>query len=77
MFTRRTDAKAPILCPPDAMCQLIGKDPDDGEDGRQEEKETTEDEVVGRHYQLRGHEFEQTLGDSKGQGSLVFCSPWH
>ena len=33
--------------------------------------------MVGRHYQLRGHEFEQTLGDSKGQGSLVFCSPWH
>ena len=36
----------------------------------------TEDEMVGQHHQLNGHEFEQTLGDSEGQGSLVYCSPW-
>ena len=35
----------------------------------------TEDEMVGRHHQLNGHEFEQTLGDGEGQGSLVFCNP--
>ena len=36
----------------------------------------TEDEMVRQHHQLNGHEFEQTLGDSKGQGSLLCCSPW-
>ena len=36
----------------------------------------TEDEIVGWHYQLSGHEFEQTLGDGKGQGTLACCSPW-
>ena len=36
----------------------------------------TEDEMVGWHHQSNGHEFEQTLGDSKGQGSLACCSPW-
>ena len=36
----------------------------------------TEDEMVGWHHQLNGHEFEQALGDSKGQGSLVGCTPW-
>ena len=36
----------------------------------------TEDEMVGWHHQLNGHEFEQTLGDGEGQGSLVCCSPW-
>ena len=41
-----------------------------------EEKGTTEDEMVGWHHQLNGHEFEQTLGDSEGQGSLVCCSLW-
>ena len=40
-----------------------------------EEKGTTEDETVGWHYQLNGHEFEQVLGD-EGQGSLACCSPW-
>ena len=35
-----------------------------------------EDEMVGWHYQLNGYEFEQILGDSGGQGSLAFCSPW-
>ena len=36
----------------------------------------TEDEMVGWHYQLKGHKFEQTLRDGEGQGSLEFCSPW-
>ena len=45
-------------------------------DGGQEEKGTTEDEMLGWHHQLNGHEFEQTLGDDEGQGSLVCCSPW-
>ena len=40
------------------------------------EKGVTEDEMVGWHHQLNGHEFEQTLGDSEGQGSLECCSPW-
>ena len=53
----------------------IGKDPDPGKDGRQE-KRVTEDEMVGWHHRLKGHEFEQTPGDSEGQGSLPCCSPW-
>ena len=40
------------------------------------EKGAAEDEMVGWHHRLNGHEFEQTLGDSEGQGSLVCCSPW-
>ena len=36
----------------------------------------TEDEVIGWHHRLHGHDFEQTLGDTEGQGSLAFCSPW-
>ena len=66
----------PILWPPDAESHLIGKDPDVGKDWRQEEKETTEDGTVGRHHQLNGHKFEQTLGDGEGQGSLACCNPW-
>ena len=42
----------------------------------QEEKGTSEDEMDGWHHQLNGHEFEQTLGDSEGQGGLVCSSPW-
>ena len=42
----------------------------------QEEKGTTEDEMVGWHHQLNGHEFEQAPGDGDGQGSLACCSPW-
>ena len=72
----RIDAEAPILLPPDVKSWLIVKDPDAGKDWRQEEKGTTEDEMVGWHHWLNGHEFEQTLGDSEGQGSLVCCSPW-
>ena len=55
---------------------LTGKEPVAGKDWGQEEKKETEDEIVGRHHRLNGHEFEQTLGDGEGQGSLVCCSPW-
>ena len=53
-----------------------GKDPDAGEDRGQEEKEEAEDEMVGWHHQLNGHESEETLEDSGGQRSLACCSPW-
>ena len=43
---------------------------------RQEEKQITEDEIVGWYHRLNGQEFEQALGDSEGQGSLVCYSPW-
>ena len=55
---------------------LIGKDHDAGKDWRQEEKEETEDEMVGWHHWLNGHEIEQTLRDDEAQGSLVCCSQW-
>ena len=78
IFIRRTDteAEAPILWPPDAKNWLIEKDPDAGKDWRWEEKEKTEDEMVGWHHQLDGHEFEQALGVGDWQGSLACCSPW-
>ena len=77
IFIGRTDAEAeaPVLWPPDVNL-FIGKDPGAGKDWRQEEKGMTEDEMVGWHHQFNGHEFEQTLGDGEGQGSLVCCSPW-
>ena len=77
MFTGRTDAEAEaaILWSPDAKSRLIRKDPDAGKDCRQEEKEATENEMIGWHHQLNGHEFQQTLRDSEGQGSLMCCSP--
>ena len=59
------EAEAQIFWPPDAKSWLIGKDPDPGEDWRQEEKGTTEDKMVGWHNWLNGHEFEQTQGDGK------------
>ena len=64
IFTGRTDAEAetPILWPPDEKSWFIGKDPDAGKDWRQEEKGTIEDEMVGWHHRLNGHEFEQALG---------------
>ena len=60
VFIGRTDVEAetPILWPPDAKSWLIGKDPDAGRDWGQEEKGTTEDEMVGLHHRLNGHEFE-------------------
>ena len=59
MFIRRTntETEAPILWPPDAKSRLIRKDPDAGKHRRQEEKGTTEDEMVGWHHQLNGHWF--------------------
>ena len=59
------EAEAPILWPPDAKSQLIRKDPDAGKDWRQE-KGTTEDEMVGWHHRLNGHEFEQAPGVGDG-----------
>ena len=78
IFIGRTDAEAetPIIWPPDAKNLLTGKDPDAGKDWRQEEKERTEDEMVGWHHWLDGHEFEQSPGVGDGQGSLECCSPW-
>ena len=71
-----TKAEAPVLWPPDLKNWFIGKDCAAGNDWGQEEKGATEDEMVGWHHWLNGHEFEQTLGDSAGQGSLVCCSLW-
>jgi len=78
IFIGRTDAEAeaPILWPPDVMSWLIRKDPDAGKDWGQEEKGTIEDEMVGWHHRLNGHEFEQALGDSEVQGNLVCYSLW-
>ena len=69
LFIGRTDAeaKAPIFWPPNMKSQLTGKDPDAGKDGRQEEKGTTEDEMVGWHHWLDGHDFEQAPGIGDGQ----------
>ena len=72
IFIGRTDAKAPILWPPDAKNWLIGKDPDAGKDWRQEEKGMTEDEMVGWHHWLNGHEFESAPGVGEGWGSLAW-----
>ena len=76
IFIGRTDAEpeAPILWPSYVKRHVIWKDPDARKDWRWEEKGTTEDEMVGWHHQLNGHEFEQRYGD--GQGSLACCSPW-
>ena len=77
IFIWRTDAEAeaPILKPPDGKNWLARKDPDAGKDWRQEEEGTTEGEMVGWHHWLSGHEFEQSLGISDGQGSLACCNP--
>ena len=66
IFIWRTDAEAeaPVLWPPDAKSWLIGKAPDAGKDWRQKEKGVAEDEMIGWHHRLKGHEFEQTLWDS-------------
>ena len=76
IFIERTDAEAeaPIPWPPEAKSRHIGKDPDSGKDWRQNKGEA-EDEMIIEYHGLNGREFEQTPGDSKEQGSLVFCSP--
>ena len=76
IFIGRTDYEAPILWPPEAKSWLIRKDTDAGKDWGQEEKWVIEDEMDGWYHWFNGHEFEQILGDSEGQGSLVCCSPW-
>ena len=68
IFLGGTDAEAEV--PPDVKSRLIGKDCDAGKDWGQEEKGTTEDEMVGWHHRLNGHEFEQTPGDGEGQESM-------
>ena len=78
LFIGRTDAepKTPILWSPNANNWLIETDSVPGKDWRQEEKRTTEDEMIGWHYWLNGYEFEKALGVADGTGSLVCCSPW-
>ena len=77
-FIGRTDANAEalILWPPDAKNWLIGIDPDALKDWRQEEKGMREAEMVGWNHWFNGREFEQTPGDSEGQGSLACYSLW-
>ena len=61
---------------PDGKKWLIWKDPDTGKDWKGEEKGTTEEEMVGWHHLLNGHELGQTPEVGDGQGSLVYCSSW-
>ena len=78
IFIGKTDAEAetPIIWPPDAKNCLTGKDPDAGEDWREEEKGPTEDEMAGWHHWLDGRESEWTPGVGDGQGSLACCDSW-
>ena len=77
IFIGRTDAEAetPVLWPPDVKNWLTGKDPDAGKDWRWDEKGITEDEMVGWHHWLDGHEFGQAPRVGDAQGSLECCSP--
>ena len=77
IFIGRTNAEAEIPNILATWCEELAleKDPESGKDWRQEEKGTTEDEMVGWHYWLDGHEFELALGVDDGQGSLVCCRP--
>ena len=70
-----SEAEAPILWPPDAKSQFIEKDPDAGKNWKQEEKGTAEDEMVGWHHQLNGHEFKQAPGDRKDRET--WCAAVH
>ena len=78
VFFGKTDAEAeaPIVWLPDAKSQLIGKDPNAGKDCGQEEKGVTENEMIGWHHRLDGHDFQQAPGVGDRQGSLACCSPW-
>ena len=69
------ETEAPILQSLDAKNRLLRKDPDARKDWKQEEKGTTEDEMMGWHQQLDAHEFEQAPGVGDGQGGLAYCSP--
>ena len=79
IFTGRTDAEArdPILWPPNVKTQLITKDLDAGKNWGQAEKWVTEDEMVRLHHWLHGHEFEQTQGNSEGQGKEAWFTAVH
>ena len=76
IFIGRTDVEAetPILWPPGVKNWLIWKDHDAGKDWRQEEKGTTEDEMVGWHHGCSEHEFEWTPGVGDGQRNLACCN---
>ena len=78
VFIGKTDVETetPIIWPPDAKSWLIGKDPDAGKDWGQEEKGTTEGEMVRWHHQVNGHGFGWTPGVGDGQGGLVCCGSW-
>ena len=78
VFIGRTDVEAetPILWPPDMKSLLIWTDPDAGKDWRQDEKGTTEDEMVRWHHRLNEHGFGWTLGVGDGQGGPACCSSW-
>ena len=78
VFIGGTDAEAetPILWPPDVKSWLIWKDPDAGKDWGQEEKGTTEVEMVGWHHRLNGRGFGWTLGVGDAQWGLVCCGSW-
>ena len=78
VFIGRTDVEAetPMLQPPDVKSWLIWENPDAGKDWGQEEKGTTEDEMVGWHHRLKGHEFWWTPGVGDGQGGLAWCNSW-
>ena len=65
-----------LMMPPDVKSCLIWKDPDAGKDWGQEEKGTTEDEMVGWHHRLDGHGFGWTLGAGDGEGGLACCDSW-
>ena len=70
------EAETPVLWPPHAKSQLIGKDSYAGRDWGQEEKGTTEDEMAGWHHPLDGRESEWTPGVGDGQGGLACCDSW-
>ena len=74
IFIGRTDAEALAIWLADEKSRLIGKDLDAGKDWGQEEKGATEDEKIGWHRWLSGHESEQTPGDGEGRESVARCS---
>ena len=78
IFIERTDTEAEtaVVSPLDTRNWLIWRDPNAGKDWRQEEKGTTEDEMVGWHHWLNGYESEQAPGVGDGQGRWACYSPW-
>ena len=75
-FRTDTETETPILWPPDVKNWPIWKDPDDGKIWMWEEKGMSDDDTVGWHHQLNGHEFEYILGVGDGHGGLACFSPW-